>query len=145
MKRPQNTQANIDMHFPCHNHGHLEEKQLFQGNLASYFVSLNLFSIRAVFLKHPVATLSGLLIRAWHSSDSACYTNWYDDWWCVDMKYYQSIEVVGSWPQQQKNYWIWIHVLRKYLKDTIFIIKLLLISFLKTIYMFIKITAGLRE
>ena len=54
MKRPQNTQANIDMHFPCHNHGHLEEKQLFQGNLASYFVSLNLFSIRAFFFKHPV-------------------------------------------------------------------------------------------
>ena len=60
MKHPQNTQANIDMHFPCHNHGHLEEKQLFQGNLASYFVSLNLFSIRAFFFKHPVVKLDEL-------------------------------------------------------------------------------------
>ena len=42
------------MYFPCHNDGHLEEKLLFQCNLASYFVFLNLFSIRAVFLKHPV-------------------------------------------------------------------------------------------
>ena len=34
MKRPRNTQANIDMYFPSHNYGHLEEKRLFQCNLA---------------------------------------------------------------------------------------------------------------
>ena len=43
----RNTQANIDIYFPCHNHGHLEGKLLLQCNLASYFTSLNLFSIRA--------------------------------------------------------------------------------------------------
>ena len=59
MKEPENTQPPISIIYICifyifHNDGHIEEKVLFWCKLTSYFVSLNLFSIIAVFLKHPV-------------------------------------------------------------------------------------------
>ena len=49
MNHQRNTHVNINMYFPCHNDGHLEEKLLFQCNLASYFVFLIYFLLGQFF------------------------------------------------------------------------------------------------
>ena len=53
MRYHENTHE-TPIYFPFQNDNSLQEKEFFQCNLACYFVSLTLFSIKVFLLKHPV-------------------------------------------------------------------------------------------
>ena len=63
MNHPRNTQANIEINFPCSHDDPLLQKLLFQCILASHFMFLIRFSIRAIFFEASCTNNQELIKR----------------------------------------------------------------------------------